>query len=122
MGSHPINLLFRFLLELVVLAALCLWGYKQSEGFTGLVLMILIPAGVAVIWGIFNVPDDPSRSGKAPVPIPGFLRLIIELCIFGFAIWTLYDMGFQYLFFIFGALVIIHYLFSYDRIAWLFSH
>ena len=121
MGSHPINLLFRFLLELLALAAVAYWGYKQSEAWPGLVLAVLVPLGLAVIWGVFNVPADPSRSGNAPVAVTGIVRLLIETGVFGMAIWSLYDTGHLRLSAILGALVIIHYLISYDSILWLLS-
>ena len=121
MGIHPINLIFRFLLEILAFVAIGLWGYHQSEAWPGLVLAVLIPIGVAVIWGVFNVPDDPSRSGNAPVAIPGWVRLLIELGIFGFAVWSLYDGGHSRLSGILGGLVVIHYLLSLDRIKWLLS-
>jgi len=121
MGSHPINLLFRFLLELLALSAVAYWGYKQSEAWPGLVLAVLVPLGLAVIWGVFNVPADPSRSGNAPVAVTGIVRLLIETGVFGMAIWSLYDTGHLRLSAILGALVIIHYLISYDRILWLLS-
>ncbi|MBN2245139.1 MAG: DUF2568 domain-containing protein, partial [Candidatus Aminicenantes bacterium] len=37
------------------------------------------------LWGTFRVPGDSSSSGKAPIPIPGFLRLFLELVIFSLA-------------------------------------
>lgn len=121
MGSHPVNLFFRFILELIFLVIFSMWGYHQIEGWPSVVLAVFMPLAVMLVWGIFNVPDDPSRSGKAPVPVPGILRLFIELSIFGLAIWFLYDLGYQRLFIIYGVLVIIHYLFSIDRMSWLLS-
>jgi hypothetical protein len=32
MGSHPVNLAFRFLLELAALAVSATWGWQQAEG------------------------------------------------------------------------------------------
>lgn len=119
MGSHPINLVVRFLLELSALLAMSIWGWKLSENWFRFVLVIIIPFIAALIWGTFAVPDDPSRSGKAPIIIPGLYRLTIELVFFAFATWTLYDMGYTRLSWILGGLVIIHYMISYDRILWL---
>lgn len=121
MGSHPINLTVRFLLELSALVAMGIWGWKQGDGFLQYILMIGIPVLAATIWGTFAVGDDPSRSGKAPVPVPGILRLIIELVFFGFAIWALHDTNFSNLSLIMGILVVIHYIVSYDRITWLIN-
>lgn len=122
MGSHPINLIFRFILELCVLTAIGIWGWKQSDGLFRFVLSIGTPIILAVIWGVFAVPDDPSRSGSAPVVVSGIVRLLIELAIFAFAIWSLYDIGYVRIGRIFGITVLLHYILSYDRIYWLMSH
>ena len=121
MGSHPINLIVRFLLELSALTSMGIWGFKLSEGWFRFVLMVGIPIIAASIWGIFAVPDDPSRSGAAPVAIPGILRLAIELVFFAFATWALYDSGFFKVSIIVGVIIILHYLISYDRVTWLIS-
>ena len=73
------------------------------------------------MWGAFAVPNDPSRSGTAPIAVPGILRLAIELAIFVFAIWTLYDLEYTKLSWIMGIIVAIHYITSYDRILWLIA-
>lgn len=119
MGSNPINLGIRFLLEVVALVATGMWGWRQSDGWLRFVLAIGIPIILAAVWGTFAVPDDPSRSGAAPVATPGIVRLIIELGIFAFATWAFYDMGMNKASLIFGVVVILHYLFSYDRVIWL---
>ncbi len=119
MGSNPVNLGVRFLMELGGLAAVGAWGWQQGDGLWRLVWAIGLPLVVAVVWSVFAVPHDPSRSGKAPIPIPGLLRLILELVIFAFATWSLYTVGVTTLSAIFGTLTIIHYLLSYDRIGWL---
>jgi len=45
-------------------------------------LALTLPIFAAAIWGIFAVPDDPSRSGNAPVIAPGLVRIVIELAFF----------------------------------------
>lgn len=122
MGSHPLNLAVRFILEMSALVSCGIWGWHQSDGWMQYLLAIGIPIILALIWGTFAVPDDPSRSGKAPIVIPGILRLAIELIIFAIASLSLYDMGFINLSLILGSLVIIHYMISYDRIKWLMEH
>lgn len=121
MGTHPINLVLRFILEVTALVSLGMWGWKQSDGGLRYVLAIVIPLIFAAVWGTFAVPDDPSRSGKTIFATPGLIRLIIELGFFGCAIWALYDLGHHKISFAFGVLVLIHYLVSYDRIQWLIS-
>lgn len=121
MGSHPINLAVRFILELTAIFVYGLWGWRQADGGLRIVLMLLIPIVFATAWGIFNVPGDPSRSGAAPVVVPGIVRLLLELVFFGLACWALYQLDLKTYALIFGAVVILHYLVSYDRISWLLS-
>ena len=83
MGYHPINLGFRFLLELGGFAAFVIWGHGLIDGFWGWALGVGAGVAAFAVWGVFNVPGDESRSGEAPVPVPGWLRLGIELAYFG---------------------------------------
>ncbi|OUR92056.1 hypothetical protein A9Q87_08125 [Flavobacteriales bacterium 34_180_T64] len=122
MGSHPVNLIIRFLLELIALMAMGFWGWEQSDGWLQFVLALGLPITAAVIWGVFAVPDDPSRSGSAPVVVHGILRLTIELLFFVLATWAMYDLGYLILSWIFGSIVAVHYIISYDRIQWLLNH
>jgi hypothetical protein len=122
MGSHPINLAFRFLLEVAALLAIGYWGWSASTGGLRFVLAFGLPIMAAVLWGTFRVPNDASSSGKAPVPIPGILRLLLELAYFAFAVWGLYDAGAVRLSWVLGLAVVVHYALSYDRISWLIQH
>jgi len=119
MGSHPINLIIRFLLEIIALFSVGLWGWKQSDGWLRFVLAIGIPIILAAIWGTFAVPNDPSRSGSAPIVTPWIIRLLIELGFFAFATWSVYDMGFSKISLALCITVVLHYILSYDRIMWL---
>lgn len=119
MGTHPINLAVRFILEICALAAMVYWGWTQHAGWLRFILAIGLPLLAASVWGTFAVPNDPSRSGKAPIPIPGVVRLVLELIFFALAAWMLYDAGATLLGLGMGVVVIIHYAASYDRIAWL---
>ena len=122
MGSHPINLAVRFLLEITVLVAIGFWGWNQSEGWLQYVLALGLPIILATIWGTFAVPNDPSRSGKAPIVTPGIIRLVIELAFFSIGTWAIYNLGYSISAWVFGLIVAIHYLISYDRIRWLLKH
>ncbi len=119
MGSNPINLAIRALLEIVALTSIGFWGWEQATGFMQYVLAIGLPICAAAIWGTFAVPNDPSRSGKTIVVTNGIVRIAIELSFFYFAAWSLYDIGYPTFGWIFGGVVAIHYLISYDRIIWL---
>lgn len=119
MGSHPINLGLRFILELAALFALGYWGSQQGSGIVSVLLAVGLPVIAAAVWGIFAVPNDPSRSGKAPVVVSGLVRLLIEGALFLLAILALLNLGQSTLAVVFAIVVILHYAASYDRIAWL---
>ncbi len=119
MGSNPINLAVRFILEIVGLVALGWWGWNQGEGIVRFVLALGIPLLAAVLWGTFAVPNDPSRSAEAKVPVPGIVRLLLELAFFISATWALFATNLTTLGWIFGIAALIHYVLSYDRIVWL---
>jgi hypothetical protein len=121
MGSQPVNLALRFLLELAALGSYAVWGSQQADGWLGYLLAFALPLLGAAFWGTFAVPGDPSRSGKAPVPVPGWLRLALELLIFGLATYCLYDAGYANAGGWFGLITLVHYFVSYDRIRWLLS-
>ena len=72
-----------------------------------------------LIWGVFNVPGDPSRSGAAPVPVPGVVRLLLELAILVGGAFALWLSGYRAASIILAVLIVAHYLLSIDRIAWL---
>ena len=64
-----------------------------------------------------GMPDEPSRCGRASVPIPGVLRPVLELSLFGFAVRALYDAGSLPLAMIMARITIVHSALSYDPIA-----
>jgi len=83
------------------------------------VLTLGIPLLAAILWGTFAVRDDPSRSGKASVPIPGVIRLLLELTFFALAVGALFAADATTFGWLLGSAVFIHYAISYDRIRWL---
>jgi hypothetical protein len=119
MGSHPINLALRFILEIAALFALGYWGWTQHDGIWRFVWGLGLVLIAAVVWGTFAVPEDPSRSGKAPVPVPGAVRLVIELVFFAAGTWAFIAADLPLWGFALGILTVIHYALSYDRIIWL---
>ena len=116
MSDHPLNLAVRFLLELVILFALGAWGWHKGEGAWRWLLMPGLPVLAGALWGIFRVPGDP---GAATVAIPGYLRLGLELVLFGSAVWALYDLGWSRWATVLLVVTVVHYLVSYDRVGWL---
>jgi hypothetical protein len=118
-SKHPINLALRFLLELVAIFAFGFWGNSLAGDGTRILLAIFFPMLFAVLWGVFAVKGDPSRSGKTVVHTPGIIRLVLELGLFGAAAWMMLDLDYSLIALIFGSAVVIHYFSSFDRIAWL---
>jgi hypothetical protein len=119
MGFHPLNLGLRFLLELAALVAFGFWGWSLAAGWMRLPLTLAAPITAASMWGLFNVPGDRSRSGAAPIPVKGIVRLAVELAFFALAVWALAASDHASLGIILAVAVAIHYAISYDRIAWL---
>lgn len=114
MNTHPVNLLLRFLLELVMLAILAYWGYHHFAGWQGIAAAIAFPLLAAICWGIFRIPNDPR---PAPVAIPGPLRLLLEWVLFASAVWALEDLGYDTGAWLLAGILVAHYLVSYDRTA-----
>jgi hypothetical protein len=119
MGTHPLNLALRFVLELAALGSMGLWGFRTGEGAVRYLLGLGLPLVAACIWGVFAVPDDPSRSGRAPVPVPGVLRLVLELAFFVLGAWALVRAGRQGWGLGLAGITALHYALSYDRVSWL---
>jgi hypothetical protein len=65
------------------------------------------------VWGAFRVPNDP---GRAPVAVPGVVRVPLEALFFGGATWALYTAGRETWGWILGVIVLLHYAVSYDRV------
>lgn len=107
------NLALRFLLELAALVAIGYWGWTTHAGGVRFVWTIGGPLLVAAIWGIFRVPGDP---GDAPIAVPGPVRLLIEGTLFGLAVGALLAVGLQLVGFLFGGLLLGHYLLDSRRV------
>jgi len=113
MSNDLFNLAFRLFLELFAFFALGFWGWTQHSGPERFLWGFGLPVLAAVVWAVFRVPGEP---GKAPVPVPGPVRLAIEALFFGGAVWALYAGGRGDRALTLGVLVLLHYGFSYDRI------
>lgn len=109
------NLTLRFALELAALVALTV----AASGRLATSLVIATPIAAGFLWGVFNVPGDSSRSGEAAVPVPGFVRLAIELAILLGAAWALVATGRPAWGYVLAGLVAFHYAFAIPRTRWL---
>jgi hypothetical protein len=76
-SMRSLNLVFRFVLELVVLVALFLWGVSVSgDLIVSVVLGLGAPALALTVWGLFVAP-------KASRRLPDPQRLALEIVVFG---------------------------------------
>ena len=119
MGNAWWNLTLRFLLELAALLGLGIAGWSLSGGSRRWFLALTLPLIAAVLWGTFAVRDDPSRSGRAPVPVPGAVRLVLELVILFGGAAGFYAAGHTTTGMVVTLLIAISYAFSLDRLGWL---
>lgn len=117
MASNPINLALRFVLELIACWALGYWGWTQHTGVLRIVLAFGLPLLAMAVWGTFRAAGDPHEN--PPVAVPGAVRLVIELAEFGLAVGLLAAAGRAQWALVFGVVVLLHYVVSYDRIVWL---
>ena len=120
-GFHPAYLAFRLVLELAAFAALAIGGYAIGSGALSWVLAVGLPIAGMAAWGTFNVPGDRSRSGEAPVPVPGIVRLVVEFDVFGVAVIVVWFANPAYAVTLLAG-VAIHYALSIDRIKWLLAN
>lgn len=107
------------MLEILALVFIGWWASTWATGWLGVFYSFSSVALTMLVWGIFNVPGDESRSGKAPVVVSGKTRLAIEALVFLIATISIYNVlnvAFAGLFF---AGVIAHYIHTKARILWL---
>ena len=120
-NSLPV-LAVSFLLELAALAAFGYWGWRSTEGPLRFILAIGLPVLLAVVWGVFGVTGDSRGDGTAPVPVPGWVRLVIEFGIlYGAGVALIVaqqpSLGAVYLVVLLAQNVI-----GYERVVWLLGH
>ncbi|MGE7185897.1 YrdB family protein [Peribacillus sp. NPDC006672] len=102
-----VNLSVRFLLEIFALAVYGYWGYKV--GNTGVMkgfLSIVIPLGIAVVWGIFGSP-------KASIQLSAQLHLILEALMFLVPVGLILSLKNVKLAWFYGVIVILNRLFMW---------
>src|SRR5690606_41487203 len=83
-----------------------------DDALVSVVLAVVLPLGAAVVWGVFRVDGDPK---VAPVPVPGVVRLCIEVDFFGAAVVLPAVVGQVGAAVILGAVVVGHYAWGYRR-------
>jgi hypothetical protein len=118
---RPWNLALRLGLEIGALIGLGVAAWNQTGGVARWIAVVALPLAGAALWGTFNVLDDPSRSGEAPVEVPGWVRLTVELFVLGGG-WVAYVIaGNPVISATFAALTVLHYAVSRARVCWLLN-
>jgi hypothetical protein len=101
----------RFALEIAALVGIGVYG--------GWPLGLALVGVAIVLWGVFAVPGDPSRSGKAPVKVPGKVRLLVELAVFVGGAVAMALHGWWIPAGIDAGLLIVHHTGTLERLRWL---
>jgi len=81
-----------------------------------------LPTLAMASWVTFAVLGDPSRSGRAPVPVPGVARLGLEWALFGLAAYGLWSTGSRAAAETLLTAAALHYALAWDRLVWLLRH
>jgi hypothetical protein len=75
-AARAANDVLRFLLELLALAGLALWGWRTGPTGVNVVLAIAAPLTAAALWGAFVAPKARRHPGDP-------WRLLLEVVVFG---------------------------------------
>lgn len=114
------QLAIRFGLEVGALLAIGGWARRAAgQGMAGWAAALGLPIVTTLLWVTFAVKGDPSRSGNAPVPVPGWLRLTLELAVFGAGALALAALGRWTWFAVFVGALLLHHAMTTGRLAWL---
>lgn len=123
-GRRPVRAvdLYRFILELAMLAGLGYCGWQLGQGgLLGLVLALLLPFLGAVIWGVFATAGEPGR-GKTVIDTPGPIRLVIELALFGGTAAGVWVLGSRAAAETLLTVTVLQYALDWERNWWMLSH
>lgn len=116
---HPANLALRFVLEISALCGIGALVWASTNGVWRYLFMVLAIGFLMLIWGGFAVPNDPSRSGGAPIPVSGLIRLALEIAILLGGALSFYLAGFRLAGASLALLIALHYALSGPRVTWL---
>ena len=112
------NLGLRFVLEIAALVGIAAGAWSLGGGALRWFTAPAASLAAATIWGVFNVVGDPSRSGRAPVEVPGGTRLALEFAVLGLGMLGLAVTA-PWLAALGSCGIVVHYGFGWPRIAWL---
>jgi hypothetical protein len=112
---------FRYILEILAVLFLSTWASTRQSWFGAIWAVVLALA----FWRIFNVRDDPATIDRPCVVVPGIIRLVMELAIYGlacFCLWDLLDNRFglpTIVVFAYAGVIVLYYIATMERVKWL---
>lgn len=112
---------FRFLVELAALVCWAVVGWEVGGDTWGWVLAIGFPTVAASTWATFRVPGDLSAGKGGPIPVPGLVRLVIEVDVLALAAVFAIVVGQVVLGVVVLVAVVVHYLLTLRRVRWLLA-
>jgi hypothetical protein len=119
MTTNPYNLVLRLVLEFYGYIVFGFTGFFITENILRWPLAVLMPVAAGIIWGTFYVEKDPAGVGKAIIKVNGIQRLILEFIFYGLTVYLSFVYVSDLVSYIYLYLILIHNIFSYDRISWL---
>ncbi|MFF0542167.1 YrdB family protein [Nocardia thailandica] len=121
MSLNPVLLGVRFLLELTALASFGVYGWRAFDTPWRYLLVVALPLAAALLWGVFALPDDPSRGGDVPVPVSGPVRLLVEFAVLFGGAAALWGAGLPGAALVSTAVLVGYHLLAWDRVLWLLT-
>ena len=113
------NLFLRLGIELMALGGILAGASAAATSWLRWLLVVTGPLAAVTLWGVFNVPDDPTRSGEAPIRVTGWVRLFIELAVLGAGLWGWWSSGRVAISLVYALAVGVHHATSLPRLCWL---
>ncbi|NLE23475.1 MAG: YrdB family protein [Actinobacteria bacterium] len=117
MTRYPFDRALCAFIELAAVLAYGYWAWAVHDGYIRYAWMLLALIVALVVWDVFRVPGD--GSSKPRVPVPGWVRLIIEAGFFTGAGTSLVATGAEEAGVLFMLLVAVHYSLTHRRVLWL---
>lgn len=119
MTSNPYNLVLRLLIEVYGYIAFGFAGFFITETMLRWPLAIIFPVAAGIFWGTFYAEKDPAGVGKEIIRITGVQRIVLEFMYYAVALTLSFIFVNTLVSFIYLYLIIIHNIFSFDRLRWL---
>ncbi|CAN5643533.1 hypothetical protein BH23CHL5_BH23CHL5_11140 [soil metagenome] len=115
-----LHAVIRFSIELAALAGLAYAGWSSSERTAVQWLAAMgLPLLGALIWAVFRTPGD-QIAGKTPIiPVPGPIRMAIEVAVFVFSAYGIWISGSRAAAETLLTFAALHYLMTWKRVRWL---